>query len=92
MQPEPTSTQSDIRQGVSLSAYEWHQLLGELEHGMRIVNRDTDVLISLYEKIGSQLSGRPLVVERRKQPTVKPMESVPEEKPSNNFWSFKKKK
>jgi hypothetical protein len=88
MEPEPTSTQSDIRQHVSLSAYEWHQLLGELEHGMRIVNRDTDVLISLYEKIGSQLSGRPLVVERRKQPT----ESVSEQrKPDSSFWSkFKK--
>lgn len=90
MEPEPTSTQSDIRQHVSLSAYEWHQLLGELEHGMRIVNRDTDVLIGLYEKIGSQLSGRPLVVERRKQPTVKPIESI-SEKPNNSFWSkFKK--
>jgi hypothetical protein len=88
MEPEPTKSEISI----SLSAYRWHQLLRELEDAMRIVNRDNDALIGLYENIGSQLSGGPVVVERRKQPPVRPMESVSEErKPDSSFWSkFKK--
>ena len=62
---------------------------------MRIVNRDNDALISLYENISSQLSDGPVVVEvaRRKhvyskQPTEQPTESVSEQKkPDSSFWS-----
>jgi hypothetical protein len=75
MDPEPTKSQIPIL----LSAYQWHQLLRELEHSMRIVNRDQDILYGLYENISSQLNGNPVVVQRPEMPTEKPIESASEE-------------
>lgn len=42
---------------VTLSCYEWHELLNELKHGMRFVNRDTSVAVRLFEQIATQLNG-----------------------------------
>lgn len=50
---EPTNQ----RMSVTLSGYEWHRLLQEMEFTASISNRDRTMIKSLYEKIGSQLHG-----------------------------------
>ena len=49
-------SESNKNLSVSLSAWEWHNILSELEHLMCIVNRDQSVVKKLYTKISTQLS------------------------------------
>ena len=42
---------------VTLSTYDWHLLLNDIEDHLRIVNRDRTTTRELYEKIASQLYG-----------------------------------
>jgi hypothetical protein len=42
---------------VQLTPYEWHETLKELEHLLRIANRDNGPVERLYSKIASQLHG-----------------------------------
>jgi len=52
---------------VYLSIFEWHVLLGELEHSMRFVNRDTNNPTALYNKISTQLNnGKSIQIDKEK--------------------------
>lgn len=42
---------------VELTVYEWHVLLEELQHNMRVVNRDTTNAKFLWGKISGKLNG-----------------------------------
>lgn len=42
---------------ITMTSYEWHLLLNDIEDHLRIVNRDRRTTASLYEKIASQLLG-----------------------------------
>ena len=51
---------------VSLTTYEWHILLLELERVMSFINIDTTHAVLLYEKITAQLSDTPIKVRQAK--------------------------
>ena len=47
---------------VTLTAYDWHVLMNELEHSLRVVNRDSRNLVKIYEAVAAQLAGAPVKV------------------------------
>ena len=49
---------------VSLTFYEWHTLLKELENNFSDVGRDKNNSKQLYEKILSQLDGTKMVIKK----------------------------
>ena len=53
-----------VQLSVTLSGYEWHLLLKELEQSMRFANLDTSVAIRLFDEIASQLAGVRVSVEK----------------------------
>jgi len=62
MTPAPLSVGVDplvgrwhLKVSVELTIEDWLNLLLELEHAQRFINRDTDCAVYLYEKIKSQL-------------------------------------
>lgn len=55
---------SDV--AVTMSAFDWHVLLEEMEYTNRIVNRDTREVKRLYELIASQLAGQPVILQNQK--------------------------
>ena len=48
---------------VQLTPYEWHETMRELEHLLRIANRDNSTVKRLYTKIATQLHGDKVTVE-----------------------------
>lgn len=58
----PPPIPSPLNVSVSMSPYEWHKLLSELEFAMCIVNRDQRTITALYEMISSQLNEVPVKV------------------------------
>lgn len=62
---------------VSLSTYEWHSILLDLEYLMRICNRNNESTYRNYEAIASVLNGGKVVVERppKPEPVVEPNKS-----------------
>ena len=75
------------RHTVSLSAYEWHQLLSELEFCLRFANQDIVITQYLYEAIGSQLAGVPVRVVPKCSSAPKPMPQPELPKPQENIFS-----
>lgn len=64
-----------VKVSVSLTSYEWHRLLKELEYIQQICNRDNSYAIDMWEKISTQLSGCNQIV----QGSAKHKELLPEE-------------
>ncbi len=57
--PEPTpecNNHPGPSASIELSVYEWHTLLDELQHSMRIMNRDNSNAKFLWEKIANKLN------------------------------------
>ena len=91
-------TEETEKIAVTLSVFEWHQLLTELEYLRRIGNRDRDISIDLWEKIATRLSGVEQIVdgsgkhykffpEKYMKPTPPVVEEVkPAAKTSIGFW------
>ena len=52
----PPATPAD--KAVTLSIYDWHALLAELEYLLSICNRNRNNAMVLYSDIATQLSGR----------------------------------
>lgn len=54
---------------VELSIFAWHELLKELEFGLSIINdgygHSSDRCVELYEKIATQLNGRPVKIIKK---------------------------
>lgn len=73
MDVQPTANPpEDAQIAVHLTPYEWHVLLRELEHFLRVVNRDRTNLTKTYEAIASQLAGSTVKVAF--EPPVLPKE------------------
>jgi len=58
-------------QTVSLSSFDWHLVLAEMEHAMEIVGRDKVILEKLYCKMASQLAGHPVRFAKPEVPQIK---------------------
>jgi hypothetical protein len=52
-----------VKVTVSLTSYEWHRLLKELEYIQQICNRDNSYAIDMWEKISTELSGYNQIVQ-----------------------------
>jgi hypothetical protein len=68
---------------IELYVYEWHELLGILEYRMQIVNMDVELPAKLYERIATQLNGKPVKVVRRE-----PLPETKSEKPKSFIKRF----
>lgn len=44
---------------VSLTAYEWHLILQELQHSISVINRDTTNAKAMWDKLANKLNGTP---------------------------------
>lgn len=84
--PKPPSTKS-----VTLTVYEWHALLRELEYLFAICNRDQHNAKALYNLIATELHGETVNVfeEDAKAKAAQQAKSAPVEQSSSaprSFW------
>lgn len=72
---------------VTLSVYEWHELLKALEQCMRLYGRhNPEPSRRLYERISSQLLGRAVIVERPER--IAPDDVAPDRPARRQGWTW----
>lgn len=54
--------EDDNKISITLTPYQWHMLLEELENRLCVVNIDRTNLVEVYEAIAGQLRGEPVKV------------------------------